>query len=51
MLHYIYGDELGRSARLRESMFRDRAEQFAARLNWAVTVDDKAFERDEYDLL
>jgi acyl homoserine lactone synthase len=30
-------------------MFRDRAEQFAQRLGWEVSVDDRGWERDEYD--
>ncbi len=49
MLRYIYGSELHRHARLKESMFRDRTRQFRDRLNWAVTVDEHGYERDEYD--
>jgi acyl homoserine lactone synthase len=30
-------------------MFRDRAAQFRDRLKWDVTVDDRGWERDEYD--
>ena len=32
-------------------MFKDRAEQFKARLDWDVTVDEYGWERDEYDAL
>ena len=52
MLRYIYGDQLHLHPVLRESMFRDRAEQFHRRLRWdAVRVDEDGFERDEYDAL
>lgn len=49
MLRYVYGHDLHRFPRLRESMFTDRAEQFSARLGWEVSVDDKGWERDDYD--
>lgn len=49
MLRYLYADELGRFPRLGASMFRDRAEQFHGRLNWAVDVDENGAERDAYD--
>ncbi len=49
MLRYIYSDELHTFPRLADTMFRDRAEQFATRLGWAVTVDDQGHERDAYD--
>ena len=49
MLRYIYGDDLFRFPRLRDTMFSDRADQFKNRLKWAVTVDEKGWERDEYD--
>ena len=32
MLRYIYGDQLHLHPRLRDTMFRDRAEQFSRRL-------------------
>lgn len=49
MLHYVYARDLGRQPRLADTMFRDRAEQFATRLGWQVTVDAKGHERDTYD--
>lgn len=51
MLRYLYSDELDRHPRLAESMFRDRAHQFHARLNWKVTVHPDGSERDDYDAL
>lgn len=51
MLRYIYGDELPLNPRLRNSMFRDRADQFSTRLGWDVQVDRAGFERDEYDAM
>ena len=51
MLRYVYGHDLVRYPQLADSMFRDRAEQFAARLGWAVTVDGHGHERDAYDAL
>ncbi len=51
MLRYIQGTDLGRYPRLRESMFRHRADQFSRRLKWDVTVDSNGFERDEYDAM
>ena len=49
MLRYVYGDQLHLHPRLRDTMFRDRAEQFSRRLGWDVTVDADGFERDQYD--
>ena len=49
MLRYLYGDQLCNHPKLVDSMFRDRAEQFHERLDWDVTVDDRGWERDEYD--
>ncbi len=49
MIRYLYGDQLGTCRKLSQSMFRDRANQFAKRLNWQVTVDADGFERDTYD--
>lgn len=51
MLRYIYGNDLHRFARVRDKMFRDRADQFKARLGWDVSVDSNGFECDEYDAL
>lgn len=51
MLRYVYADQLHLFPKLRDSMFRDRAEQFARRLGWAVSVDEDGFERDQYDAL
>jgi acyl homoserine lactone synthase len=51
MLRYIYADQLHTHSKLAASMFRDRADQFKARLNWEVDVDQDGFERDEYDAL
>lgn len=49
MLRYIYGEDLNHFPRLRDTMFRDRADQFKRRLGWAVTVNAAGEERDEYD--
>ena len=49
MLRYLYGDQLCNHPKLADSMFRDRAAQFHDRLGWEVTVDDRGWERDEYD--
>lgn len=52
MLHYIYGNDLDTLPKLRDSMFRDRAAQFAERLGWdAVNVDEHGREIDDYDAL
>lgn len=52
MLHYIYGNDLDAFPKLRDSMFRDRAAQFAQRLGWdAVNVDEQGREMDAYDAL
>lgn len=49
MLRYLSGSELGRFPALRASMFLDRAAQFRDRLGWEVTVDERGWERDQYD--
>jgi N-acyl-L-homoserine lactone synthetase len=49
MLRYIYGDDLYHFPRLRDTMFRDRADQFKNRLGWDVQVNEAGEERDEYD--
>jgi len=51
MLRYLYADQLEQCPKLRDSMFRDRADQFKVRLGWDVTVDADGFEKDEYDAL
>lgn len=51
MLRYIYADDLTSYPKLRDTMLRDRAEQFKTRLNWAVEVDANGYEQDEYDAL
>jgi len=51
MLRYLYANDLGEFPTLRDTMFRDRADQFARRLNWQVTVNSAGEERDEYDAL
>ena len=49
MLRYLYADGLDQYPALKDSMFRDRADQFKSRLNWDVIVDHDGYERDEYD--
>ncbi|WP_422071874.1 acyl-homoserine-lactone synthase [Tranquillimonas rosea] len=49
MIRFLYAGGLNRYPRLRDSMFRDRAAQFADRLGWEVHVDDTGAERDAYD--
>jgi len=51
MLRYIYSDDLDSYPKLRDSMFRDRADQFRTRLGWPVDVDEQGQERDQYDAL
>lgn len=49
MLRYIYADQLHKHPKLAETMFKDRADQFKTRLGWDVEVDERGYERDEYD--
>jgi len=49
MLRYVYAADLHKFPTLRDTMFRDRANQFRDRLGWEVSVDEDGFERDEYD--
>ena len=49
MIRYLYADQLNTHPKLRDSMFRDRADQFKTRLGWEVSVDEDGFERDQYD--
>lgn len=51
MIQYLYADQLSSFPALARAMFRDRADQFATRLKWAVEVDAQGEERDEYDAL
>lgn len=51
MIRYIYADQLNAFPKLRDSMFRDRAQQFKTRLKWEVTVDATGYEIDEYDAM
>lgn len=51
MLRYIYRRALHRHPKLAETMFKDRADQFARRLGWDVDVNDAGEERDQYDAL
>ena len=51
MLRYLYADQLHHHPRLANTMFRDRAQQFHARLNWDVTVLPDGTERDDYDAM
>ncbi len=49
MLRYLHGHDLASAPLLRDTMFRDRADQFRTRLGWEVTVDATGWERDSYD--
>ena len=51
MLRYLTGEQLSAFPRLQSSMFEDRARQFRDRLNWAVNVDARGWEHDEYDAM
>jgi len=51
MLHYIHADQLHHQPDLRNTMFRDRADQFSTRLGWDVQVDAHGEEHDAYDAL
>lgn len=51
MIRFVYGDQLTTVPYLAESMFKDRAEQFATRLGWDVDVNEYGWEKDEYDRL
>jgi acyl homoserine lactone synthase len=49
MLRYVTGKELPLFPVLRETMFRDRAQQFRERLGWEVSVNEQGWEQDQYD--
>lgn len=51
MIRYLYSNQLDQYPTLRDSMFRDRADQFKKRLGWDVSIDENGFERDQYDAL
>lgn len=51
MLRYLYGNDLKNFPLLKDTMFRDRADQFSRRLGWDVHVDQAGHERDEYDAM
>lgn len=51
MIRYLYGSELDRHPRLRDGMFRDRADQFVTRLGWDLPLRPDGAERDGYDAL
>ena len=51
MIRFIRADDLHLHSQLRDSMFRDRADQFKTRLGWAVSVDGTSYEMDAYDRL
>jgi acyl homoserine lactone synthase len=51
MIRYVYADELHQHPFLQDSMFKDRAAQFRERQRWAVSVDSRGWEQDEYDFL
>lgn len=49
MIRYIRAHDLDRYPALRDTMFRDRADQFHTRLGWEVKIDEAGEERDQYD--
>ena len=51
MIRYIYGSDLVHHPRLREGMFRDRADQFVTRLGWDLPLRPDGAEVDQYDTL
>lgn len=51
MIRYLYGDQMTAYPKLEDSMLRDRAVQFHDRLKWEVSVDERGYERDQYDAL
>ena len=51
MIRYLYADQLAANPVLARSMYRDRAQQFAERLGWEVSVNAAGEERDQYDAL
>ena len=51
MIRYLFGDALARHPRLRDSLYRDRAAQFAHRRGWPLQLDAEGREIDQYDAL
>ncbi len=51
MIRFIYAEDLHTFPKLRDTMFKDRAEQFKTRLKWEVTVNSTGHEIDFYDTL
>jgi len=51
MIRFLYSDQLDAYPVLRDSMFRDRGDQFKNRLEWDVDVNEYGEERDQYDCL
>lgn len=49
MLHFLDNQYIENHTLLSQTMFRDRAAQFRGRLGWDVKVDERGFEKDEYD--
>lgn len=50
-LHFLYGHELEKLPSLKDSMFRDRGDQFVERLKWsALSKCRLGWERDQYDV-
>jgi acyl homoserine lactone synthase len=47
MLRYLFANELNEFPLLRDSMFRDRADQFHTRLGWNVQLTEEGEERDQ----
>lgn len=48
-LRYVYGHDLHKHPKLKDTMFRDRATQFVERLGWPLSVTPEGHERDQYD--
>ncbi|MGM0585046.1 MAG: acyl-homoserine-lactone synthase [Pseudomonadota bacterium] len=51
MIRYVYAHEIDKYPFLADGMFRDRTAQFRDRMKWDVSVDEKGWERDQYDEL
>lgn len=49
MIRYLSAQSLAQYPLLQDSMFKDRTAQFAERLKWQVHVDERGWERDDYD--
>ena len=51
MIRFIRANDLPKFPLLESTMFRDRAAQFHDRLGWDVRVDEREWEKDQYDVL